>query len=223
VERLENRVMLAAYTVNTQFDIVDAGDDFTSLREALTAANDELANPGHDTIAFDPALTYQTLLLDIAGFDDATGDAIPVSLGELVVTSDVTIDATAAGLVRVGREIGDEAFLESARLDHRVLKVESGEVELTNVIIQRGQTAAGEYGAGIFNAGDLTLRASIVGDNLQRLDNAEDRIFGGGGGIYNGPAGTLSLINSTVGSTRLDAEALAALRLDPADFPTDDD
>ena len=46
VELLEDRRLLAVFTVNTRFDVVDANDQLVSLREAITAANDEGANPG---------------------------------------------------------------------------------------------------------------------------------------------------------------------------------
>ena len=174
VEPLEARHLLATLVVDTRFDLVDANDDVTSLREAIAAANDETENPGRDTIQFAPSLTYDTILLGIDGFDLGTGDAIasPHGLAELVINSDVDIDASGAGLVRVGREIGSASDLETSRLDHRVLRVDSGDVTLTSLVIQRGglpdEGVGGVplYGAGIFNSGALTLRNSIVGDNV---------------------------------------------------------
>ena len=157
------------------------------------------------------------MLLGIEGFD-ASG-AVPSSpdLGELVIHSDITITAGEAALVRIGRQIGDDGSLETSRLDHRVLRIDSGDVTISNLIIQRGQTAEGEYGAGIWNAGSLTLRNSIVGDNVQR---AGSTLIGGGGGIYNAPTGTLAVVNSVVGSVQLNPETLDSLGIDPAEFPT---
>lgn len=221
VELLEDRRLLAVLTVDTRLDIVDAADQFTSLREAISAANDEVANPGRDTINFDADLSYSTMLLGIEGFDENGAIPSTTGSGELVITSDVTITAGDATLVRFGRELGSEGFLESERLDHRVLRIDSGVVQLTNLIIQRGQTTEGEYGAGIWNAGTLTLTNSIVGDNVQLADTSHELpILGGGGGIFNAPSATLSLNNTVVGSIELDPDALLSLGIDPDDFPT---
>jgi hypothetical protein len=52
-ESLESRQMLAAHTVTTLADVIDANDGFTSLREAINLA--ALA-AGNDTITFAPDL-----------------------------------------------------------------------------------------------------------------------------------------------------------------------
>ena len=65
---------MAAFTVTTSTDIVDANDGVLSLREAVVQAN---ATAAADTIQFANALEGQTLTL--------TG-------GELVLRQDVTID-----------------------------------------------------------------------------------------------------------------------------------
>ena len=57
-ELLEARHLLTTFVVDTRFDVVDPNDGATSLREAIAAANDETANPGHDTIEFDPSLEF---------------------------------------------------------------------------------------------------------------------------------------------------------------------
>src|SRR5688572_13244335 len=51
-EPLEDRRMMATLTVTTAFDVVNAGDGVTSLREAINSAN---SLPGEDLIDFDPA------------------------------------------------------------------------------------------------------------------------------------------------------------------------
>ena len=51
---------MASIVVTTALDVVNAGDGLTSLREAVTAAND---NADADSIAFAVALSGQTLIL----------------------------------------------------------------------------------------------------------------------------------------------------------------
>ena len=216
-ESLERRQLLATIVVDTRFDISDASDDFTSLREAIDKAE---MNAGPDIIRFDSSLSFQTILIGVAGFEfDSEGvpSAIASPSNQLVIRSDLILDASDARLVRIGRESGDESSLESSRLNHRVFWIEEGDVEMKNVVIQRGQVIGDVYGGGIRNDGTLTLTNVIVGDNRQ-VDG-----FGGGGGIYNGPTGKLTLINTTVGAARLDAETLAEIGLDASEFPVDGD
>ena len=52
-ENLEDRVLLAAFIVNTATDVIDAGDGLTSLREAIIGSN---ASAEADTITFDASL-----------------------------------------------------------------------------------------------------------------------------------------------------------------------
>ena len=53
VEAFERRVMLSTYTVNTLSDAIAPVTGQLTLRQAVADAN---ANPGADTIAFDPAV-----------------------------------------------------------------------------------------------------------------------------------------------------------------------
>ena len=228
LERLENRMLLATLVVNTRFDVpIDPLDGIMSLREAITSANDESAYPGHDVIRFDEDLSSNTILLGIEGFDSVSGAAQPAgdAFTELIISSDLTIDASAAGVIRIGREFGasDSQNLETSQLQHRVLKILSGNVSLDSVAIQRGYLFGSDggsgspYGAGIYNAGNLTLLNSFVGGNIQ--ENSSD-VSGGGGGIYNHAGATLSLSNTVVGAVELDEDLIAQVGVDPATLET---
>ena len=76
-ELLEDRRMLTTFTVTSNLDTVNAADGVLTLREAITAANADAAS---DTINFAASLAGQTIQLS--------------NLGELKITSAMTIDAT---------------------------------------------------------------------------------------------------------------------------------
>ena len=139
------------------------------------------------------------------------------SHGAFAISSDVTIDGSSAGLVRIGRGRGVMGTFDTdttstieqgnvVQLSYclgRVFDVATGaNVEIVNAVIQGGdvrgdffQDPAQGNGGGIQNAGNLTLRDSVVGSNHLRSASA----FFKGGGIYNGPTGELTLVNTHVG------------------------
>ena len=216
VELLEPRQLLTSDPIVVDIDHLrdfeDPDNQHTSLREALVIAKE---NPGPDLITFAPNLNYGTIV--------ATG-------GELVVDSDVTIDASSAGLLRIGREVGTIA-------DHRIFRVTAdANVVIENVIIQGGQAGSsnatrpdptlygGIHGGGIYNEGSLRLIDTVVGGNRQftiiRFDsNLRIETLGGGGGIFNASTGDLQLINSHVGDFNIDEELLLDLGLNPEELP----
>src|SRR5688572_19951254 len=77
-EQLEDRRMMATLTVTTAFDVVNAGDGVTSLREAINSAN---ALPGEDLIDFDPALFGATIQLQAANPLTISDDLMLSGLG----------------------------------------------------------------------------------------------------------------------------------------------
>lgn len=159
--------------VNTLADELNANGN-CSLREAIRAANLDqavdacAAGNGADTIVLQNGVTYT---LTHAGADDTA------ILGDLDITDDVTI-------------VGSNAIIDAngAVTNDRVIHVLSGNVvTISSVTLRNGRTSS--FGAGIRNAGTLTLRSVTISDN-QSTGNA-------GGGLAN-EAGTLSVFDSTV-------------------------
>ncbi|MDH3584101.1 MAG: LEPR-XLL domain-containing protein, partial [Phycisphaerae bacterium] len=130
LEALEPRLMLSAITVDTLDDIV-AADGMTSLREAVTMANDEFTFPGADSIDFDAGLAGGTVLLD-------TFQVSAAGLSALHITSDVTISAASIG--------GLTLDIDGAAPDMRLFYVDgSGSLTLDGLLLTGG-TADGNNG-----------------------------------------------------------------------------
>lgn len=203
-ELLEPRQLLTVFVVDTRFDLVDPNDGVTSLREALAAAGDETNHPGHDTIVFDDALNFAMIHADYIGFDsDGAGinNPDPNGRGQFVIDSDLTLDASSVGFVRIGHERGFNQY-------HRIFDVAAGvTVTFDSVFVQGGDSNDGN-GAGIHNAGNLTLKNSAVGSNFA-LGASGGALKGGG--IYNAAGATLTLNNTHIGEIALDAEFLTEL------------
>lgn len=125
-ERLDELVLLVTLVVNTHFDgPFDPNDELLPLREAITVANDEAANLGTDLIPFDSNLVSQAMPNGIEGFD-SDGEAISSShgLGELVISSELTLDTSANGVIRIGLEYptARSSNPETSQLTHCVLR-----------------------------------------------------------------------------------------------------
>jgi hypothetical protein len=131
------------------------------LREAIQLAN---GNAAHDTIEFAQSL---------AG---AIGTAtITLSLGELSITSDITVNGLGAGRLAIH---GKEA---------RVFAIAAGvTVDLNGLTISGGRAS---QGGGVFNRGALAIAKSVVSGNSVTMS---------GGGIYNSELATLSITDSTL-------------------------
>jgi CSLREA domain-containing protein len=157
------------FTVNSTTDPGDGVCDASecTLREAIQEAN-ELGPGGPHTIVLTGGKTY-TLTRAGAGEDAA-------AKGDLDIVGDMTIGVTSGTAVVRG----------TSGWDDRIFDVfgSGAAVELRGVRIENG---AGDPGAGIWNAGTLTLTNTTVSGN--RAEHF-------GGGIYN--AGALTLTNSTV-------------------------
>lgn len=142
-----------------------------TLRDALETAN---ANPGADTIMFDPAL-----------FNGAEQE---LNLGseELVITDSVTIIAPTS-------EAGAPLLRINAHSEHRHFLIDDGlsstlTVSLQNLKLIDGQTS--EDGGSILNAENLEIRNSTLMNNKSTA--------GMGGAIYN--TGTLEIYDSLLQS-----------------------
>ncbi|MEX2142001.1 MAG: HYR domain-containing protein [Pirellulales bacterium] len=173
-ERLEDRALLATFTVNNSLDTVDAnpGDGSaldatgaTTLRAAIMEAN---ALAGDDSIQFDPSLA---------------GGTITLTLGELPVTGELTITG-----------LGEDQIAISGNDVTRVLHVLPGvSLTLEHVTIRKG-SAQGDFpnnlAGGIYNeVGNLTINNSTITENSARSV---------GGAIYS--SGNLTIQSSTFSS-----------------------
>ena len=127
--------------------------DDCSLREAIIAAN---AAAGADRVSL-PAGTY---LLAIAGTNEDAG-----STGDLDISD--TLLLTGAGM--------SQTTIDGQQLD-RVLDLRSGELTISGITIQHGQSAPPENGGGIRSAGALTIFGSAV------ISNTAGQAFQGGEG-----------------------------------------
>ncbi len=143
-----------------------------SLRQAIADAA-----PG-DTINFDANLF-------------ATPQTITLTSGQLGIDQNLTIQGPGAGLLSI------RGFVSRSR----VFLIDSGvTAKLVGMTVRDGYggTEFNGSGGGIYNLGVLTVIQSIV------TANEGGRGVGGtaghGGGIYNGPSGTLTISNTTVHS-----------------------
>jgi Ca2+-binding RTX toxin-like protein len=209
------RQTMTTITVTTLNDVVDAGDGQTSLREAIAEAG---ANAGADTIVFDAALAGTITLdhalgalvinSDVTIDGDNTGDN----------KADITIDADrdAAGMPQA--DFHRVITIESGTVTLDSLTITGGR-ELTGggISIASGATVTidhstitGNYvsgyesnsavrGAGISNAGTLTITNSAIYDNAAGAGTGKNAT---GGGIYN--TGTLSVSNTTIATNYTD-------------------
>ena len=160
--------VLAVFTVDTTADTVDnnlgdgnAKDAFnnTSLRAAIMEAN---ALGGANEIILNAGI--YTLSLGPVG-DDASAN------GDLDITSDLTITGAGAGVT----------IIDGGGLD-RVFDIRSlGNLAMSNITVQGGDTTGSGGGLRVNSGGQLTL------NNIRITGNQADQ----GGGLYN--AGTAML------------------------------
>ena len=130
-------------TVDKSDDVV-ADDGFCTLREALTAANTDSASgttrgecpagSGDDTIVITPGI-----------------DKVTLSLGQLVISSDLTLNANGATID------GD--------LASRAIDITGGSVTLNDLVITRGSSGSAGGGIDISNA-TVAINGSLVTGNV---------------------------------------------------------
>lgn len=162
----------AVVTVNTDtFNGLDNGG--VSLREAV------VLSASGATVNFAPALSGQTILL---------------TNGQLTVTRNLTIDASA---LPGGVVVDGNGLVTSSR----VFEIAANTTNVFNSLtITRGRTpnspghAVG--GAGILNAGNLTLLGCTISDNTTGNGGGGYGNGGFGGGIFS--SGPLTLLNCTL-------------------------
>src|SRR2546421_1174881 len=158
----------ATIVVNSTADVANNSDGFCTLREAITAANNNAAsgavagecvagsNSGSDTI-------------DLTGVSGTIN--LTIALPNL--SSDLTINGPGAGSLTIRRSAagGTPSF--------RIFTIDSNRtVSISGLTASNGLTASGDAnGGGISNSGTLTLTSCVVAAN-------QTAPGGAGGGIY---------------------------------------
>ncbi len=176
LESLENRTLLSStsWTVNTLGDSGTGSGTSGDLRYVITQA--DLA-PGNNTIDFavTGTITLNSALPDLSN-----------------TTGLMDIEGPGASSLSVARNSA------AGTPDFRIFAVDAGvEVKFVGLTITGG--LSGTDGAGIFNAGVVTLIDSVVSDNSTYLPGVWTN--DGGGGIYNSGAMTLTDCTVTDNST----------------------
>ncbi|MCA9000202.1 MAG: right-handed parallel beta-helix repeat-containing protein, partial [Planctomycetaceae bacterium] len=168
--------MLTTYVVDTLDDVV-ATDGFVSLREAIQAANFDVAITGDvaagqsdgDQILFDPSLANQTIEL--------TG-------GELVVRDDLVIDGSAASVIISGQKLSRVFFIDAGSPAGS-----NGHVLLKNLQISDGRELGIPTGNGSAVATGVGSRVTL--DTVIVAENEGVAVTEGGGGL-------LTILRSTI-------------------------
>ena len=150
-----------------------------SLRDAITAAN---------AIQFASGVTASTnITFEPSVF--GTAQTITLANGVLPLASNISIagPTTGSGVTQ------SNLLTVSGNQVSGVFSVNSGvTVALSQLVITKGATTGNVGGAGIYNAGNLTVNLSTISGNEASATSGTT----GGGGIVN--TGTLTLSNSTV-------------------------
>jgi VCBS repeat-containing protein len=203
---------MATITVTTLNDVV-ASDGLVSLREAIAAANtdsagnDAAAGSGADTIVFDPSLIgtvrltlgQLTLSTDLTIDGDRDGDGI----------SDITIsgDANDSGVADLGDSRVLYGVTATADIALKNLTITDGygdggaivtfgaNLLILNSSVTDSKSVTGGAGGGIFTTGNLTVIGSTISGNTTT---------GTGGGLMATGTGLLTIVNSTIADNHAD-------------------
>ncbi|MBM81582.1 MAG: hypothetical protein CMJ78_13465 [Planctomycetaceae bacterium] len=238
-EMLEERVLLAAFVVDTSMDVVDAMDGVTSLREAIFDSN---ASAEADTITFDASLDGTTIALTVTGNEQG---GVSNEVGDLDITGDVTITGNGTGNTIVDASAtGDRVFHISggtAVVNISGLTIQGGSatdgggisndgnLSLTNVTVG-GNTASNNGGGIENNDGAVTLNnvaldgntANVNGGGLHISGSGNVTVSGGtvngnianqeGGGLWNSPGGTLTVNGTTIDGNTANGDDAATVQ-----------
>jgi len=177
----------ASLTVNTLEDNITNGDGLCTLREAITAANNNLATNA-DCAAGSGA---DTLTFSVSGTITLVGSQLPTITA---AGGALTMDGTGQTLTISGNNLV------------RVMQVAAGaSLTLNHVTIANG-IATGDYGAGINNLGTLTITNSTFSGN--------SAAGGFGAGVYNTGGGTVTLRNTILANNTSGGNCSGAINID---------
>ncbi|HEY2101803.1 MAG TPA: choice-of-anchor Q domain-containing protein, partial [Chthoniobacterales bacterium] len=151
----------------------------------VTNTNDNLVGSLRQAIS--DAASSDTIVFNIptsdAGYNPTTHVfTISITGGELLIARDLTVDG-GANKITVERTVV---------ANMRIFDVTAGVVTLANLTIANGNpssTSLSGKGAGIYNAGTLSLTGCTLTGNLA---------MGGGGAIYNAPGAVVAINNCTL-------------------------
>jgi CSLREA domain-containing protein len=172
----------ANITVTSTSDVANSTDGLCSLREAITAANSDVASG---------VLAGECVAGSSSGSDtiDLSGVAGTISLTTALpdIGSGMTILGPGANILTVRRSTA------SGTPSFRIFNIQGSTVAISGMTISGGDLANAGGGAGILNSGgSLTLADSSVSFNRVTGLNTV------GGGILNINNGSLTLTNSSV-------------------------
>ena len=154
-EGLEERRMLATYTVDSLSDVT-AADGFTTLREAVTAAN---GSGGADTINF-----------------NVTG-TITLGSGQISITDDLTITGPGVSSLTIDGA-GASRVLNVTHATNTL------NVGISGLTITGGLLSGSNTGAGIYSSENLTLdHVNIVGNTASSGSGSGGGLYSTGGNI----------------------------------------
>lgn len=198
--------------VTTTSDVVDATDGLTSLREAITFANN---TGGADTITFGGPV-----------FTDANPDTITLALGQLDITDSVTISGPGASSLTIDGN-------HSSRVFWTYSAFAALDVTLSGMTITGGNA---DVGGGIVNVDEhLTLEDSVVTGNtasnkgggvwadgfsmtltIRRTEISNNTAGVDGGGIYvEDTGGLLTIEDSTISGNQASGDGGGIYFYDP--------
>lgn len=189
--------------MNTPVDVINGNDGLCSLREAVIAANTNLASGPvvGECAAGTPMPAVDLIKLPVGNYlltlNGPAEDA--AATGDLDILESVTVHGT-------GPTPAGQAVFGSVGWDDRIFHVvtPSASVTLSRMLITGGRLTVGGgtlRGGGIYNQGNLTLREVLVTNNAVTDPAGDVR----GGGIAN--EGNLDLFQSQVAANQANGAA----------------
>ncbi|HEX8289187.1 MAG TPA: cohesin domain-containing protein [Pyrinomonadaceae bacterium] len=157
------------FNVNNNADTIDANTSDNLCKDASGNCTLRAAIQQANALAGD----------DIITFAIANPSTIDLTIGEITITSNITINGTGARNLIIQRALtGVSAF--------RVFNISSGNINITALSIANGNAPTGADGGGIYNGGNLTLTEVTIRNNRATR----------GAGVMNW--GTLYMTRSTI-------------------------